>query len=108
MKHGLRKHQGLREDSYVWLLDQCSFLPARLVPGEGLSGVMVWGWIEVGALLHRGNNQARHCWGEREYTRSMILVNHPTLTLLYIQEKASHSRCHCVYSGFCEFLDAGG
>lgn len=48
MKNGLTNGRGLREDTYMWLLDQFSILPALLVPREGLSEAVVWGrlgWV---------------------------------------------------------------
>lgn len=66
MKKGTKKWRGAQEEKlYMVASDQFSILPALLMPKEGLSEAVVWGRFGVGALLHRGNNQARHRWREK-------------------------------------------
>lgn len=69
---------------YMVASDRFSVIPALLTPKEGLSEAVVWGRLGVGALLHRGNNQARHRWREKIY--KIYDSNQSGLALMYIQQ----------------------
>lgn len=62
-----------------------------------------WSGVDLGgSLLHRGNNQARHCW--REKNIKIYDSNQSGLALLYIQHLFFLS---CSVKA-CEWLVKGG